>query len=612
MDNLKIIIAGPGAGKTFNLKNEVINSLQNHDKNRFCAVITYTNAATDELRKRIASDIPIPPNVFIGTIHSFLIRFIIEPFGHLVREIEMPLEKNYIDNPLVELHENFGHVTQKALKTIPGIEVTIAKDIINILKKKWLCSAKGNINKNFRLNDRNFKINLPLKYSKFEKDIIKTIKENCVFKSEKRAFEIKRRCSYLAEILSKNGIISYDTVVGISSRIISENPSILKTISNRLKLLFIDEYQDLRLYIHEIFKAILFNNKTDITCFGDPLQEVFMFSYHTSHLKDEKPPENFTSTPMKELQTGFSEKVNPKIDNHRSSENIVKFLNEYFLESQFKQTSKNGDNGIPIYFINKTVAKEIYSIYKQLKTKHDIDTIHSHNLKKSRKEFLKELLLTSYWIDKENRRKPKFYDVYKAVNGEVSRLEKGDHRISGILKEMSRCILAVAGVKKQDFINSIHDELEYRKFCFEIVRCMKSRDFNNYVHCLNFVRKQFRDQFNIIDNTGMKADVKKSLLEISNKASINLSRYQESCYSSIHSAKGLEATSVLAIAYSNNELDKWLNFKAANNDLDDDYRLGYVAFSRARDMLCIACLGDVSHDLKNKLRALNIVFNPDD
>ena len=176
MNKLKIIIAGPGAGKTYNLKNEAINCLPNLDRNRFCAVITYTNAATEELRQRISEDIPIPPNVFIGTIHSFLIRFIIEPFGHLLGIV--PLEKNYIDGPLVELHENFGHITQKALKTIPGIDSSAAKDIINILKKKWLCSNKGNINKNFKLNDNNFKINLPNKYRSIEKDIIKTIKEN--------------------------------------------------------------------------------------------------------------------------------------------------------------------------------------------------------------------------------------------------------------------------------------------------------------------------------------------------------------------------------------------------------------------------------------------------
>lgn len=143
MDNLKIIIAGPGAGKTYDLKNEVINCLPNLDRNRFCAVITYTNAATEELRQRISMDTPIPSNVFIGTIHSFLIRFIIEPFGHLVGIV--PLKKNYIDGPLVELHENFGIITQKALKTIHGIDSSAAKDIIKILKKNCVFKSKKKI-----------------------------------------------------------------------------------------------------------------------------------------------------------------------------------------------------------------------------------------------------------------------------------------------------------------------------------------------------------------------------------------------------------------------------------------------------------------------------------
>lgn len=270
------------------------------------------------------------------------------------------------------------------------------------------------------------------------------------------------------------------------------------------------------------------------------------------------------------------------------------------------------NNGIPVYFINNTTSTAIIGIYNQLKTKHNIDNIHNDNLKKSKKHFLKDFFLTSDWIDKENSRKTKLKDVHNAINGEAVRIEKGNHRISSILQEVSRCILAVTGIKKRDFIQSTLDELEYRKFCIEIARCLKSKNFNNYEHCTNFVRKQFRKKFNIIDNAGKQVDVEKSLIEISNKTSINLSHYHESCYSSIHSAKGLEATSVLSIAYSNNELDKWLNFNAANKDLDDDYRLGYVAFSRARDMLCIACLGDISNDTKNKLKSLNIVFQPND
>ena len=246
----------------------------------------------------------------------------------------------------------------------------------------------------------------------------------------------------------------------------------------------------------------------------------------------------------------------------------------------------------------------------QLKAQHKIDQIHRINIEKTNKSFLKDFYLTKDWIKKDNKRRPKLSSVYDILNGEAIRLEKGNHRINSILHEVSRCILAVAGVKKNYFIKSTLDEIEYRKFCFEIVRCLKSRNFNNFDRLANSIRKQFQEKFNIIDDSGKQVDVEKSLNELSNNKPITLSLYPESCYSSIHSAKGLEATSVLAIAYSKNELDKWLNFQEANNNLDDDYRLGYVAFSRARDMLCIACLDEISNELKNRLKSLNIVFYP--
>ena len=123
------------------------------------------------------------------------------------------------------------------------------------------------------------------------------------------------------------------------------------------------------------------------------------------------------------------------------------------------------------------------------------------------------------------------------------------------------------------------------------------------------MRKQFSDKFHIAtDISGEQADEERALKEISNKNPINLTRYHESCYSSIHSAKGLEATAVLVIAYSNNELEKWLDFEAANKELDDGYRLGYVAFSRARDLLCIACLENINDKNQNKLEAQGVVF----
>ena len=605
MDKPRIIIAGPGAGKTFNLTNEILSCLADFDGSRFCAVVTYTNAVTEELRTRISTEMPIPPNVFIGTIHGFLIRFIIEPYLHLIKN--GPMKKNYIEGPRVELPENYGVVTLKALKNRTGVNNAEAKEVLAELKQKRFCSVKGAMTKACRLYDTDFRLGLCNKYAAMENEIIETMK-GCVLQSEARISVVKARATYLAEELSKYGIISYDTVIGISSQIIKNNPSILDTFPNRLQFLFVDEYQDSRLHVHNIFEAILSKKSTKICFFGDPLQAVFMFSYNTSHLKSERPPETFNNTPMKELQAKYPEKLEPKNVNHRSSEEIVTFINRYILEDQYKQTSRAGSNGIPIYLIDSEVPTKISEIYERLKTNHCIDEIHKASVKKSRKSLLKDFLLTRDWIDKDNNHKPKFKGVYDAFKGSMSRLEKGNHRVNGILHEISRCVLAIAGVNKAEFVKSTVDELEYRKFCFTIARDLRSRTFNGYDHRVNFIRMKFREKFGIISDNGLKVDIENPLSELANQPSF-LAFNPESCFSSIHSAKGLEATSVLAIAYSSNELEKWLNFQKANNSGDDDYRLGYVAFSRARDMLCIGCLGTLSEEIRTKLKkTLNLTF----
>src|SRR5437899_920178 len=79
----EIIIAGPGAGKTYNMVESIINALPNLSASRYMAVITYTNSATNNIQKRLAQKITIPENLFIGTMHSFLNRFVVIPFSSI-------------------------------------------------------------------------------------------------------------------------------------------------------------------------------------------------------------------------------------------------------------------------------------------------------------------------------------------------------------------------------------------------------------------------------------------------------------------------------------------------------------------------------------------------
>ena len=76
-----LTLAGPGSGKTTDMVEQIIKNMDILDVNREMAIITYTNASVDDIKKKLMREVIIPPNVFIGTIHSFLIRYFIKPYA---------------------------------------------------------------------------------------------------------------------------------------------------------------------------------------------------------------------------------------------------------------------------------------------------------------------------------------------------------------------------------------------------------------------------------------------------------------------------------------------------------------------------------------------------
>ncbi|GAF68651.1 unnamed protein product, partial [marine sediment metagenome] len=119
-----LVIAGPGAGKTHDMVDRIMEVIPHLDSHRILAAITYTNAATDIIKKKLSKRIRIPTNVFIGTNHSFCYRFIFKPFGNLVGKL--PKELIFADL-------NYDAMA----KGSRGVK----KIVINSLKKKNL--AKG-------------------------------------------------------------------------------------------------------------------------------------------------------------------------------------------------------------------------------------------------------------------------------------------------------------------------------------------------------------------------------------------------------------------------------------------------------------------------------------
>ena len=78
---------------------------------------------------------------------------------------------------------------------------------------------------------------------------------------------------------------------------------------------------------------------------------------------------------------------------------------------------------------------------------------------------------------------------------------------------------------------------------------------------------------------------------------------------SIRKAKGLQADAVLVVAKDVADLKKWLQTDRLVRvaDKQDKCRLGYVAFTRPKEMLCIGCVKEIDAELIQMLQTLGIV-----
>ena len=121
-----MMIAGPGAGKTFEMVNKIVEAVPDLKPNRILAAITFTNAATDSIKRRLQNQIQIPPNVFVGTNYSFFNQFILLPFASLFEYIT--LDKLFLEIDVRKIVDKIPHN-----KKNPSIRNKIRSNVVNKL-----------------------------------------------------------------------------------------------------------------------------------------------------------------------------------------------------------------------------------------------------------------------------------------------------------------------------------------------------------------------------------------------------------------------------------------------------------------------------------------------
>lgn len=503
---MKLTLAGPGSGKTTNLVEQIKNATDLLKCNRDMAIITYTNASVADIKEKLLKVIEITPNIFIGTIHSFLMHYFIIPHADA---LEYDTSQIMVVDKLSE--DKFDWI-DKWVDDRPNMSKS---------KKQTLKSGI-----------RQKQINLSL------------------------------------EGAAKKGVYTYDSILKTAYQL-SKKTEIIKAISNKLQYLFVDEYQDISSYGHKIVMAIEKRKRTEISVVGDPDQSIYRFRYGQSQIGERAPKAE--KRPIIELKHVAEKQccIEKLLVNHRSTEEIVQFLHKYStLDDQIAEKGKL----CKIQFINSCDALEIQEKFEILRRKYDCKNGMILAEKNSiLKEFSKNK--SQEFIFKQNQI---------------------------TLKKITDFVISFTGLSYEKFIET-YEFTPYmlRRICVPVRNKMlkgnlSEKEIKEMVKriCKELYGKNIRYE----DSLVQLEDKKQYYNFFTDFQAESTERIDGIKCMTIHKAKGLEADAVLVIAQSANQLFKWLNMTKSDmeKENDEEYRLGYVAFSRAKKVLAIAAMQEIN------------------
>ncbi|WP_353852910.1 ATP-dependent helicase [Dehalobacter restrictus] len=297
------IYAGPGAGKTHflveNVKNIVeTNSLITKSRTRKVLCITYTNAAVDEIKRRLDR---FTDYVEAYTIHGFILEHIIQPFQRDLRELMLS------DFGITVADRGKISSQVEGLGILHGLD---KDDIYEFIKKT---------------NPSEFEHDT-FGYSKKAMGDTEVDNETfCLSIAKETPYEMKLKAptgidarhikplkQYIWSVVKK---LTHNEILYFGYRILESNPTALYATRVKFPFVFVDEFQDTN-PLQTMLIKLIGQKSTVIKIVGDVAQSIYSF-------QGAKPTYfvNFAIEGKREL-------VEYVINgNRRSTENVVNFCN---------------------------------------------------------------------------------------------------------------------------------------------------------------------------------------------------------------------------------------------------------------------------------------------
>lgn len=226
-----LLIACPGSGKTRSAAARV-GVLT--DAGQRVAICSYTNVGADRIGAVIQEmGITLGPESFLGTLHSYLLRYVVYPFGHLF------------------------HAKRQVSVMVDGSSRKVA--------------YKGNPKRPISVDAFRMRPDRSIVLTKRPRHLSSIPAEEIVANVEKQVREEKLS-------LLQSGRVSFDDAMYVALRVLEGNPEIAAAVAGRFNELLLDEAQDtseLQLACLHALKAT--GRLRSLVLVGDLEQSIFKF-----------------------------------------------------------------------------------------------------------------------------------------------------------------------------------------------------------------------------------------------------------------------------------------------------------------------------------------------
>ncbi|WP_231586356.1 UvrD-helicase domain-containing protein, partial [Cupriavidus basilensis] len=224
------LIACPGSGKTRTLTYKIAYELSRLESNKqFVVAITYTHRAADEIHERIESLGVDTSRLWIGTIHSFCLEWILKPYGVYHEALDRGFR-------VIDQFER-EKILEALCKPYQKPKITF-----------WDCE--------FYFTETDYVLSCP-----------QTWKHDGLREILGRYFDILRESRQ----------IDFELILFYAYQLIARHPAISTLLAQLFSFVLVDEYQDTKRIQYSIIAAILKAGQGTTKTFivGDPNQAIY-------------------------------------------------------------------------------------------------------------------------------------------------------------------------------------------------------------------------------------------------------------------------------------------------------------------------------------------------